>query len=65
MAGKTDFKYQNTFYGQVCRSVNKQIFNRDAKCKDITLYGVSTSTCFKCLSGLIFCFIQIADRLLR
>uniref|UniRef100_A0AAR5P0Z3 Condensin complex subunit 1 C-terminal domain-containing protein n=1 Tax=Dendroctonus ponderosae TaxID=77166 RepID=A0AAR5P0Z3_DENPD len=65
MTGKTDFKYRNTFYGQVCRSVNKQIFNRDGKCKDLALYGEYESDVRRCTISLLqlLYFIQNEDRL--
>lgn len=41
MACKPEFNYKETYYGQVCRSIEKQIFNKDPKFKNPTFYGVS------------------------
>lgn len=53
MACKPEFNYKETYYGQVCRSIEKQIFNKDPKFKNPTFYGVSIDGFYFVFQGFL------------
>ncbi|XP_066158435.1 uncharacterized protein [Euwallacea fornicatus] len=65
MSCKPSLNYKGVYYSQVCRSIEKQIVNRDPKYKPVAFYGeyeTEVKMCTKSLLNLLF-FIQEEERL--